>query len=63
LPWKNGDFIFININKIDKFGNHFNDVNLKYVGKIKDFDPNKIFVEYMLSMRFNNSFMLILRGG
>jgi hypothetical protein len=57
LPWKNGEFIFININKIDKFGNHFNDVNLKYVGKIKGFDPNKIFVEHVISVGIGNSFI------
>jgi hypothetical protein len=32
-------------------------VNLKYVEKIKGFDPNKIFVEHMLSVGFNNSFI------
>jgi hypothetical protein len=50
LPWKIGDFMFRNINKIDEFANHFNNVNLKYVEKIKGFDPNKIFVEHMLYM-------------
>jgi hypothetical protein len=57
LPWKIGDFIFINTNKIDEFLNHFNNVNLKYVEKIKGFDPNKIFVEHMLFVEFNNSFI------
>jgi hypothetical protein len=37
--------------------NHFNNVNLKYAEKIKGFDPNKIFVEHMLSVGFNNSFI------
>jgi len=54
LPWKIGDFIFRNINKIDEFASHFNNVNLKYVEKIKGFDPNKIFVEHMLSVGFGN---------
>ena len=57
LPWKIGDFIFRNINKIDEFVNHFNNVNLKYDEKIKGFDHNKIFMEHMLSVGFNNSFI------
>jgi hypothetical protein len=56
-PWKIGDFIFRNINKIDDFANQFNNVNLKYVERIKGFDPNKIFVEHMLSIGFNKSFI------
>jgi hypothetical protein len=56
MPWKIGDFMFRNINKIYKFANHFKNVNLKYVEKIKGFDPNKIFVEHMISVQFNNSF-------
>jgi hypothetical protein len=36
--------MFININKIDEFSNHLNNVNIKYVEKINGFDPNKIFV-------------------
>lgn len=57
MSWKIGDFIFRNINKIDEFANHFNNVNLKYAEKIKGFDPNKIFVEHMLSIGFSNSFI------
>jgi hypothetical protein len=49
--------MFKNINKINKFANHFNNVNLKCVEKIKGFDPNKIFVGHMLSVGFNNSFI------
>jgi hypothetical protein len=57
LPWKIGDFIFKNINKINEFVNHFHNVNLKYVENIKGFETNKIFVEHMLAVRFNNSFI------
>jgi hypothetical protein len=46
-----------NINKIDEFANHFNNVNMKYAENIKGFDPNKIFVEHMLSVGFNNLFI------
>jgi hypothetical protein len=57
LPWKIGEFVLRNINKIDEFANHFNNVSLKYAEKIKGFDPNKIFVGHMLSVGFNNSFI------
>jgi hypothetical protein len=60
LPWKIGDFIFININKINEFANHFHNLNLKYVERIKGFDPNGIFVEHMLAVGFNNSFIHIV---
>jgi len=32
-------------------------MSLKYVERIKGFDPNKIFVEHMLSVGFSNSFI------
>jgi hypothetical protein len=38
LPWNIGDFMLKNINKIDEFANHFNNVNLMYVENIKAFD-------------------------
>jgi hypothetical protein len=49
--------MFRNINKVDEFANHLNNVSLKYAENIKGFDPNKIFVGHMLSMGFNNSFI------
>jgi hypothetical protein len=57
LPWNIREFMFRNINKIDEFTNHFNNVNLKYVENIKDFDPNKIFVGHILLVGFSNSFI------
>jgi hypothetical protein len=55
FPWNIGDYIFRNINKIDEFERHFNKVSLKYTKTIKGFDPNKIFLEHMLSVGFSNS--------
>jgi hypothetical protein len=55
LPWEVGDFIFKNMNKIEKFVGHFHSLNLKYVEKVKGFDPNGIFVEHLLAVGFNNS--------
>jgi hypothetical protein len=43
LPWKIGHFIFKNINKIDEFVNHFNNVNLKYAEKIKGLSAKKFY--------------------
>ena len=57
LPWKVGDFIFRNMKKIDKFVGHFHSLNLKYVEKVKGFDPSGIFVEHLLIVGFNNSFI------
>jgi hypothetical protein len=60
LPWEIGDFIFKNINKINEFSNHFHILNLKYAKNIKGFDPNRIFVEHMIPVGFNNSFLHIV---
>jgi len=49
--------MFRNINKIEEFTNHFNNVNLKYDEKIKGFDPNKICVAHILLVGFSNSFI------
>jgi hypothetical protein len=57
LPWKIGEFMFGNTNKIDEFANHFNNENLKYDDKIKGFDPNKIVVGHMILVGFSNSFI------
>jgi hypothetical protein len=57
LPWKVGDFIFRNMKKIDEFVGHFHNCYLKYVEKVKGFDPNSIFVEHILAVGFNNSFI------
>jgi hypothetical protein len=45
------------MNKIDEFVGHFHSLNLKYVEKVKGFDPNGIFVEHLLVVGFNNSFI------
>jgi hypothetical protein len=37
-------------------------VNLKYVEKIMGFDPNRISVEHMLAVEFNNSFIHTIRS-
>jgi hypothetical protein len=56
LPWKVGDFIVRNMNKIDGFMGHFHEFNLKCDEKLKGFNPDGIFVEHLLVVGFNNSF-------
>jgi hypothetical protein len=62
LPWKVGDFVLRSMNTIDEFANHFHNLKLKYVENVRGFDPNRIFVECMLTMGFNNSFIQTILG-
>jgi hypothetical protein len=57
LPWKVGDFIFRNMNKIFEFAVHFHSLNLIYVERVKGFDLRRIFLEHLLAVGFNNSFI------
>jgi hypothetical protein len=45
------------MNKIDEFAGHFHGLNLRYVERVKEFDPSGIFVEHLLAIGFNNSFI------
>jgi hypothetical protein len=56
LPWKVRDFVLRNVNKIDEFAAHFNNLNLIYVERLRGFDPNGIFLEHLLVVGLNNSF-------
>jgi hypothetical protein len=40
--------------------NHFHNVDLKYVENINGFDPNRIFVEHIMAVGLNNSFIHIV---
>jgi len=57
LPRKFGDFVFRNVNKIDEFTGHFDNLNLRYDERLRGFDSNGIFVEHLLAVGFNNSFI------
>jgi hypothetical protein len=57
LPWKVGDFVFRNMNKIYEFVGHFHCLNLRYVGRVKGLNPSGIFVEHLLVVGFNNYFI------
>jgi hypothetical protein len=43
LPWKVGEFVLKNVNKIDKFASHSSISNLEYAEIIRGFDPYNIF--------------------
>jgi hypothetical protein len=45
------------MNNIDEFAGHFHNLNLKYVEKVKGFNPSGIFVEHLLVVGFNNHFI------
>jgi len=49
--------VFRNVNKIDGFVGHFNNLNLRYVERLRGFDPNGIFVEHLLIVGFSNYFI------
>jgi hypothetical protein len=51
------------MNNIDEFVCHFHSLNLKYAEKVKGFDPSGIFVEHLLVVGFNNSFIKIIMNG
>jgi hypothetical protein len=57
LSWKVEDFMFRNINKIDEFTGHFNNLNLRYVERLRGFDPIGIFLEHLLAIDFSRSFI------
>jgi hypothetical protein len=63
LPWKFGNFMVRNMNKIDGFADHFHNFNLKCVEKVKGFDPDGIFVENLLAVSLNNSFTDTIMNG
>jgi hypothetical protein len=54
LPWKVWDFVLRNINKIDKFATHFNNLNLIYAEILRGFDPNKKKIEHLLRLGLHN---------
>jgi hypothetical protein len=56
LPWKVRDFVLWNIKKIDEFAAHFNNLNLRYVERIRGFDPNGFFLKHLLAVGLDNYF-------
>jgi hypothetical protein len=56
LPWKVGDFVLKNVNKIDEIAAHFSNLNLRYAEILRGFDPNNFFLQHLQTLGFNNSF-------
>ena len=56
MPWKVGDFVLKNVNKIDEFAAHSSNFNLRYAEILRGFDPNKCFLQHLQTLGFNNSF-------
>jgi hypothetical protein len=55
MPWKVGDFVLKNVNKIDEFATHFNNLNLIYDETLRGFDPNNFFLQHLQTLGFENS--------
>jgi hypothetical protein len=45
-----------NANKIDEFAAHFNNLNLRYDEILRGFDPNKLFLQHLQTLGFDNYF-------
>jgi hypothetical protein len=56
LPWKVGDFVLRNVNKIDEFTAHFSNLNLRYDESLRGFDPNNFFLQHLQTLGFDNYF-------
>jgi hypothetical protein len=42
-----------NINKVDEFAAHYNNLNLRYAEKLRGFDPNNFLLEHLLTVGLN----------
>jgi hypothetical protein len=57
LPWKVGEFVLKNINKIDNFAAHSSISNLRYAKIIRGFDPYNIFRQHLQTLGLNDCFL------
>ena len=57
LPWKVGEFMLKNVNKIDDFLAHSSISNLRYVEIIRGFDPCNIFWQHLQTLGLDNCFL------
>jgi hypothetical protein len=56
LPWKVGEFVLKNINKIDDFAAHSSNFNLRYAESIRGFDPDNIFRQRLQTLGLDDCF-------
>jgi hypothetical protein len=57
LPWKIGEFVLKNVNKIDDFATHFSISNLGYVEDIGGFNPYAICRQHLQSLGLADCFV------
>jgi hypothetical protein len=57
LPWKIGEFVLKNVNKIDDFAAHFSISNLRYAEDIRGFDPYDIFRQHLQTLGLDDCFV------
>ena len=57
LPWKIGEFVLKNVNKIDDFASHFSISNLRYAEDIRGFDPYDIFRQHLQTLGLSDCFV------
>jgi hypothetical protein len=56
-PWKIGEFVLKNVNKIDDFVAHFSMSNLRYAEYIRGFDPYDIFIQHLQTLGLGDCFV------
>jgi hypothetical protein len=56
LPWKVGEFVLKNVNKIDEFAVHSSISNLEYAKIIRGFDPYNIFRQHLQTLGLGDWF-------
>jgi hypothetical protein len=57
LPWKIGEFVLKNINKIYDFPTHFSIYNLRYDEYIRGFDPYDTFRQHLQTLGLDDCFV------
>jgi hypothetical protein len=57
LPWKVGEFVLKNVNKIDEFAVHSSISNLRYAEIIRGFDPYNIFRQHLQTLGVYDCFL------
>jgi hypothetical protein len=56
LPWKVGEFVLKNINKINEFAVHSSIFNLRYAESIRGFNPDNIFRQHLQTLGLGDCF-------
>jgi hypothetical protein len=57
LPWKIGEFVLKNVNKIDNFVAHSRISNLRYAENIRELDPYDIFRQHLQTLGLSDCFV------